>query len=185
MKKLLFFCRVCVLTLVIGSLVSCNKDENGQNNGGNNNANEGSGGGGAQTGYVDLGLPSGTKWNSSNETTGSSGGLYTYGEAVSAFGDKLPTKEQLVELTEHCIWTWQNDSGFKVTGLNGNFIILPATGYRSCNGGLYGLGSDGYYWSSTVFAADYAWNLYFNSGNVYMNNGNYRCSGFAVRLVQD
>ena len=45
------------------------------------------------TGYTDLGLPSGTKWKNFNAT-----GFYTYDEAVSKFGNRLPTKEQWEEL---------------------------------------------------------------------------------------
>ena len=47
-------------------------------------------------GYVDLGLPSGTYWKESNES-----GFYNYDNAVSKFGDKLPTKEQLERYTEN------------------------------------------------------------------------------------
>ena len=43
--------------------------------------------------YVDLGLPSGTCWRNSNE--GGDNARYTYNEAVSRFGNKLPTKQQL------------------------------------------------------------------------------------------
>lgn len=39
--------------------------------------------------YVDLGLPSKTKWKSQNEK-----GFYTIKEAMSQFGDRLPTKAQ-------------------------------------------------------------------------------------------
>ncbi len=45
------------------------------------------------TQYVDLGLPSGTKWKSVNEA-GDENGFYTYDEAIKAFGNKLPTKKQ-------------------------------------------------------------------------------------------
>ncbi|MCQ2271186.1 MAG: hypothetical protein MJZ72_00120 [Bacteroidales bacterium] len=38
--------------------------------------------------YVDLGLPSGTKWKDKNES-----GFYDYDAAVRSFGSKLPTKE--------------------------------------------------------------------------------------------
>ena len=53
----------------------------------------------ASEGYVDLGLPSGTLWKNANE--GGDDALYTYDEAVSMFGDKLPTKEQLKKYTEN------------------------------------------------------------------------------------
>ena len=135
------------------------------------------------TGYTDLGLPSGTKWNNFNAT-----GFYTYDEAVSMFGNRLPTKEQWDELKAECQWTW-NGSGYKITGSNGNSIVLPASGIRYCDGSVKYVGSFGYYWSSTPGDYGDAWYLYFGSGGVYMNYGSRyngsRCYGHAVRLVQD
>lgn len=81
--------------------------------------------------YVDLRLPSGTKWKSSNET-----GFYTYEKAVNTFGDKLPTKKQCEELKDKCKWTW-NGNGYKVTGPNGQSIVLPASGFRGCDGDVH------------------------------------------------
>lgn len=134
--------------------------------------------------YVDLGLPSGTKWKSVNEA-GDENVFYTYDEAVKAFGDKLPTKEQLEELHYYCKWEYLKDKqAYKITGLNGNFIVLPAAGGRNCDGNVYNVGSYGYYWSSTPYASEYARSLYFNSGYVFMLS-RYRCSGQSVRLVQD
>lgn len=172
MKRTLF-----VLTTILFfafALTSCKKDE------ANNNSNNNDGGGSA-AGYVDLGLPSGTKWKSSNETGGTNG-FYTYDEAVSAFGDKLPTKEQFDELRVYCSWEWQNNGGYKVTGTNGNSIVLPAAGCRSFYGDVISVGYYGYYWSSTPFNSEYAWFLRFNYDEVDMNNGS--SGGFSVRLVQ-
>ena len=177
MKKILsFFSIVLIFAL---TLTSCKKDDTTNN--GNNDNNES-----AQTGYVDLGLPSGPKWKASNETKGDGDVFYTYDEAVSTFGDKLPAKEQFDELLKYCIWEWLNNGGYKVTGTNGNSIVLPAAGYRRCDGGVYGVGSSGYYWSSTLSGSDsdHAWKLGFYSGGVSMSNP-YRCYGYSVRLVQD
>ncbi len=129
-------------------------------------------------GYTDLGLPSGTIWKNFNAT-----GFYTYDEAVSQFGNRLPTKEQWEELKAECQWTW-NGSGYKITGPNGNSIVLPASGYRGCDGSVYHVGSYGSYWSSTPKDSDNAWDLHFDSGgvNVYYYS---RCYGQYVRLVQD
>lgn len=129
--------------------------------------------------YVDLGLPSGTKWKSSNEK----GGFLTYDEAVSKFGDKLPTQDQFEELKGMCNWTWIG-KGYKVTGPNGNSITLLAAGYRECSEGVGGVGSDGGYWSSTPRGSDNAWFLSFHSDEV-VTHANPRCYGFSVRLVQD
>ncbi len=128
--------------------------------------------------YVDLGLPSGTLWKSKNEK----GMYYTYDEAVSQFGDKLPTREQFAELQAFCTWTW-NGKGYVVKGDNGNSIILQAAGGRDCDGAVHLVGTNGDYWSSTPNDSDYAWFLYFGSSEVGMGNY-YRCGGLSVRLVQ-
>lgn len=81
--------------------------------------------------YIDLGLPSGTLWKIKNET-----GYYTYDKAMSLFGN-LPTLEQILELKSECQWTI-NGSGYKVTGPNGNSIVLSAGG-RGPNAGSVSL----------------------------------------------
>lgn len=131
------------------------------------------------SGYVDLGLPSGTKWKDKNQGSG----FYSYDEAVRAFGNSLPTKEQFEELKNFCEWTWTG-SGYKVTGKNGNSIFLPAAGVRYCDGSVHFVGSNGRYWSSTPYDSEYAWYLYFLSGEVGMYD-DLRCAGRSVRLVQD
>ena len=131
-------------------------------------------------GYVDLGLPSGTLWKNANE--GGDNARYTYDEAVSRFGNKLPTEEQLVELKDKCTWTWTG-RGYKVTGPSGESITLPAAGYRSCNGGGGDVGAHGYYWSSTPYGSGSVWILFFHSSKVYMSSHS-RCYGQSVRLVQ-
>ena len=128
--------------------------------------------------YIDLGLPSGTLWADTNEE-----GFFAFDEAVEKCGDNLPTKEQLEELVNHCKWSW-NGSGYNVTGPNGNSIILPAEGNRSCGGSVGGVGSYGDYWSSTLFGSDYTWNLRFYSGGRVVS-GCRRCYGESVRLVKN
>lgn len=128
-------------------------------------------------GYTDLGLPSGTIWKDSNAT-----GFYTYDEAVSQFGNRLPTKAQWEELKAECQWSWTG-SGYKVTGPNGNSIVLPAAGIRDCNG-MGGVGSIGDYWSSTPDGSEKAGSLIFYPGGVYVGNS-YRSYVRSVRLVQD
>ena len=131
-------------------------------------------------GLVDLGLPSGTCWRNSNE--GGDNARYTYNEAVSRFGNNLPTKQQLEELKNKCTWTWTGN-GYKVTGPNGESITLPAAGVRACNGGVNHVGTLGIYWSSTPYDSDFAWRLYFGSSEVDMSCCGH-CYGQSVRLVQ-
>ena len=133
-----------------------------------------------QKGYIDLGLPSGTLWKNANE--GGDYTRYTYDEAVSRFGNKLPTKQQLEELKNKCTWTWIGN-GYKVTGPNGNSINLPAAGFLDWDGNLRELLRYGAYWSSSPDDSDFAWYLYFNSSKVHLSYAE-RCCGLSVRLVQ-
>ena len=128
--------------------------------------------------FIDLGLPSGTKWKTQNQN-----GFFSYDDAMSKYGDRIPSKTQWEELDLECTWKWTG-SGYKVTGPNGNSIELPAEGYRNCDGGVGGVGSGGLYWSSTPDGSDGAWCLAFDSGKVLMGYGS-RCYGLSVRLVQD
>ena len=141
-------------------------------------------------GLVDLGLPSGTLWKDQNEGKKRSGGpyyygeIYTYDQAVSNFGNKLPTIEQFEELKNLCQWTWlgsEDYGGYKVVGPSGESIFLPAAGCSDCNGSKEF--SCGYYWSSTPISS-VAWRLYFDSSEVSLHFS-YQCNGFSVRLVQD
>ncbi len=130
--------------------------------------------------WVDLGLPSGTKWKDKNEADG----LYTYDEALRRFGDKLPTKNQFKELKDYCIWTWVG-SGYNVVGPSGKSIFMPAAGYRDCYGDVDYIGTRGHYWTSSPTQNDSycAWYLYFlNSGKVDVAE-RLRCTGRSVRLV--
>ena len=63
---------------------------------------------------------------------------------------RMPTENEFKELMDNCTWTWitQNGvSGYKVTSIvNGNYIFLPAGGYRK-DTSIYDT-SRGYYWIS-------------------------------------
>ncbi len=129
--------------------------------------------------YVDLGLPSGTKWKSLNE--GGNNALYTYNEATSKFGNKLPTQEQYVELKNQCTWTYTG-SGYKVVGPNGNSIYFPLAGTR-CND-IEDSKDTGFYWSSTPIDGISSRILIFDSKVVAVDLWLRRC-GCSVRLVQN
>ena len=137
-----------------------------------------------QDDFVDLGLPSGTKWKRQNESNSQNpDGFYTFNEAVRVFGNKLPTKEQWEELIYNCSWEWSSN-GYKVTGTNNNFIILPALGFYNSK---YDTKSNplwyGYYWSSTPDGLEHAKILYFYSSSVRINSQN-RSDGCSIRLVR-
>ena len=129
-------------------------------------------------GYVDLGLSSGTYWKESNE-----GGLRSYGNAEATYNGNIPTKEQWVELNTECQWVWEGN-GYKVIGPSGDYIILPAEGYRTCDGGgVSSAGSRGEYWTSTSSSGES--NYYFViESSEHLISSEERCVGKSVRLVQ-
>lgn len=128
--------------------------------------------------YIDLGLPSGTLWAEENE-----GGYYNFDEAVEKYGDSLPTREQFEELISQCKWEWTGN-GYKVTGPNGNYIVLPAAGYLFCSGFVGRVGSYCRYWSSTPVDSYDAWEFWFDSISVNMDDYSRDSSGM-VRLVEN
>ena len=85
---------------------------------------------------------------------------------------RMPTKSEMQELIDKCIWTWTTQNGvngYKVTSkTNGNYIFLPAAGDRD-GSSLYYAGGRGYYWSSSPNeGSSYsAVSLYFFSGSRY------------------
>lgn len=63
------------------------------------------------------------------------------------------------------------------------YVFLPTAGYRYGVSWYY-VGSDGYYWSSTLTSSG-AYSLSFNSGNINPEDGYSRNFGFTVRCVRD
>lgn len=141
--------------------------------------------------YVDLDLPSGTKWKTSNEQ-----GFYNYADAVTYYGTNLPKDWQFQELIDYCEWTWTG-KGYKVTGPNGRYFVLPADG---CFGGSYNLngkwisdennvyckGKQGYYqcYCSDCTPDSWAPYLYFDVNSVLMDLNN-STPLRSIRLVQN
>ena len=81
---------------------------------------------------------------------------------------RTPTIEEFVELRNNCTWQWttiNGVSGYKVSskksGLEENYIFLPAVGYKS--GTVFqNPGTHGYYWSGTVNEKNSNTALYFS-----------------------
>ena len=141
--------------------------------------------------YIDLGLPSGTKWKPTNETNPNSNDGYdffSYDEAVAAFGEKLPTKIQWEELMDNCTWSWDsNKKGYTVVGPNGNNIFLPAAGSCVDYTESLHIGKIGVYWSSTPNGPDYIWYIHFDflvEKKIYIADGGWRAFRYSVRLVK-
>ena len=113
-----------------------------------------------------------------------------YDAATANWGEgwRLPTKQELDELADKCVWTfttYDDVNGYKVTGPNGNSIFLPAAGSRYGSLLYYG-GEIGFYWSSTPdeSGAQGAYRLYFNSAS-YNVDWHYCYYGGSVRPVTD
>lgn len=114
-----------------------------------------------------------------------------YDAATDNWGSswRLPTNEEIEELVNKCTWQWISVNGVngqKVTGPNGNSIFLPAAGRRDGTEVDY-RGSDGFYWSGTLFEgySSYAIRLNFSSGYHDWNLDDRRYNGHAVRPVTE
>ena len=108
---------------------------------------------------------------------------------------RMPTETEFQELLDNTTRTWQTDyqgvsgcNGYLFTstksGYESKSTFLPAAGFRH-GSSLYGGGSYGSYWSSTLNSGnvDNGRNLYFYSGFASMDNYG-RDYGFTVRAVQ-
>lgn len=119
-------------------------------------------------------------------------------------GWRIPTGEQMYELTKYCTWTYgklDGQNGYKIVGSNGNWIFLPSGGYchgtkfhyilsgeelmggYTGGGPYYGPNRDSgcYYWTRTLYKeSSYAWDLSGNSLSTWMG---YRYYGMNIRPV--
>ena len=128
------------------------------------------------SGYIDLGLPSGTIWKKVNES-----GFFTCDQALGRFYNSLPTEEQWEELKNNCNWIWTGN-GYRVIGPNHNVIFLPASGYQKCSGNEKGVGSIAYYQSKTIVDEYQVWALGFGENEIVIDVLR-RCEGLCVHLI--
>lgn len=152
---------------------------------------------------VDLGLSvkwASFNMGASSETD--SGGLYYWGDPDNSGGDnyeappvdnicgtihdiartrwgstwRLPDEQEQRELIFNCTWrrvTVNGVPGMRITGMNGNNIFLPPTGYSLSYSNKYEL-ENGYYWVGETYRdsnANYAYVYSFNSTSYYYNGG--------------
>ena len=101
---------------------------------------------------------------------------------------KVPSKKDFEELMNECTWEWMVINGRgckKVTGPNGNHIILPITGYK------YGTSSYmddfGYYWTSTPISTyeQFSYDFFFDQEYNLSMGFDERCYGQAIRPVSE
>lgn len=113
--------------------------------------------------FVDLGLPSGKYWSTVNYGANKpeDAGYYLRPGVFNEWGDywKAPTKEEMQELIDECVWTWtelNGMNGFDIKGPNGNSMFLPAAGqYQVID--YYSVGSIAYYTTSSYDGYSYYW----------------------------
>ena len=94
--------------------------------------------------------------SSYHDDLGDIAGNPMFDAATANWGDdwRMPTLEEMFELTQECTWTWtevNGVAGYKVASkTNGNCIFLPASGFR-VYGDLLDQNVYGYYWTSTPY----------------------------------
>jgi hypothetical protein len=110
-------------------------------------------------------------------------------EKSAWFGWRMPTTAEYVALGNavNTAWTQVNGVyGMLCTDKNDSSktLFFPACGYCS-NGKVVFVGSDGMYWSSSLYDSDVqkARQLYFEDGSVGWQDSFRRCNGFPVRGV--
>lgn len=103
---------------------------------------------------------------------------------------RMPTLAELRELKDACDWNrveYSYGSFYKVTGPNGNSILLPLSGYKK--GDEYkNVGEWGFIWSSELYEGNsqFAANLSFGGKKgIVETSGYYRYGGESIRPVMD
>ena len=120
-------------------------------------------------------------------------GNVQYDAAAANWGEgwRIPTKDEMQELINNCDWEWtkqNNVKGYKVTGVNGNNIFIPETGYWYRNAFTSGSCGNSCYWSSSssLYDNSYAYYLSFSKSHLYVDSyGGYRNIGYSIRPVRD
>ncbi len=130
--------------------------------------------------YVDLGLPSGTKWAKCNlgAKNPTSEGFHYPWKNTQSFSSQLPNRAQYLELIYECTWE-EISGGHKIIGPNGNSIILPNT--HACDNNdnntyvEYAGSNNSYYWIDDGSR--------FNCIETRIEDAPYPSDGYTVRLV--
>ena len=100
---------------------------------------------------------------------------------------RMPTVGEFQELNNNCDSEWTDEDGVSgrrfTSRINGNSIFFPASGCRYGTG-LYNRGTDGFYWSSSLYSQTNGYYLRFNAAGVFPASDGNRFDGFSVRAVQ-
>jgi uncharacterized protein (TIGR02145 family) len=131
----------------------------------------------------------GSAWDS----TASDDDTWEAANDPSPEGWRVPTKAEFATLLDASkvtgVGTIQSGvEGFLFTDIaTGKTLFLRAAGWRSSNegGALKDVGTEGYYWSSTMWGPAHASFLRFNEASASVNAGHARIDGCAVRSVAE
>ena len=100
----------------------------------------------------------------------------------------MPTEAQWMELYQNTTSTWTIQNGVNgrlFIAQNGKSLFLPAAGYR-WGDELNNVGSNGNYWSSSLYTGspNWAWYFEFYSDGCSMYGDGHRVRGLSVRAVR-
>lgn len=108
---------------------------------------------------------------------------YTKMQWPAPSGFHIPTKDEWVAVCEILTTTFWLPSNSTTMG---TYLKMPMAGWRYRNNAIIqDLGSYGYYWSSTPYNANYAYNLYFYSSRIFPQYSYYYSYGFSVRCFKN
>ena len=142
----------------------------------------------------------GTTWNSTNPPSGSPPDPDEWINANAATpcptGWRLPTQLEFADLVTTYLVPGSSSTLDRLKSVDGLFfnsgdptqplLFLPAAGYRNYSDGYpYGLGQNGYYWSSTPNIITRAYFLYFSSTSVDPSSYFLKTYGLRVRCVSE
>lgn len=103
---------------------------------------------------------------------------------------RLPTENEIIELSKKCTWTWTSRNGTPgciVKGPNGNTIFLPAGGRKDDGwSDIDYLNENGYYWSNALSSkSSYEARILYIGEGVHSAKDNPRKMGLCVRAVTE
>ena len=144
--------------------------------------------------YIDLALPSGKCWATTNYGSETPEGYGSYLEwennsiISSNWGSGwiTPSLDDIRELENNCIWTWgarNGHNGYTITGKNGNSIFLPASGFMmEGQSSAKNVGNWVYYWTSTQ-SAEMAYIIMSTSSDVWYGEMNTVVTRLPIRPI--
>ena len=122
----------------------------------------------------------GTSWNTSTPA----GTSWTAANDPCPPGWRVPTQAELNSLINSgSFWATLYGVFGEAFGNHPNQIFLPAAGARNTNGTLGGVGTVGYYWTSTQGSSTEAWGLEFRSDRIDIFNNWSRRNAMSIRCV--